>query len=222
MTSRPDLFTQIHKGIRAMLYDAGARLQSTDFSDPAAAAATLDHLERRLDMLHEHGVHEDTHYFPPLRADEREVVHLMTDEHQEIQRKIASVRAAVAAVVPVAGTEESAEPAARLNRTFNHFMAYYLRHMNHEEETALPAMWRTFSDDRLLEMRAAVLSSIPPERYSEWLGWMLPALNDAELTGVLHGLRASSSPAALGVVVKVAGKALAPERWDAVRRRAGI
>jgi hemerythrin-like domain-containing protein len=222
MTPRPDLFTQIHKGIRSMLYDAGARLQSVDFTDRAAATALLDRLDQHLTLLHEHGAHEDAHYFPPLRTDEREVVHLMTDEHQEIQRKIASVRAAMAAVLPLAGTEGALEPGARLNRTFNHFMAYYLRHMNHEEETALPAMWRVFTDGQLLAMRGAVLASIPPARYAEWLRWMLPSLNDPELVVMFRGLTAGAQPEMVRDVVAVAEKALAPERWSAVRRASGL
>lgn len=222
MTPRPDLFTQIHKGIRSMLYDTSARLQAADFADRAATTALLERLDHMLGLLHDHGVHEDTHYFPPLQPSDREVVHLMTDEHQEIGRKIASVRAAMAAVLPLAGTEAALEPGARLNRTFNHFMAYYLRHMNHEEETALPAMWRAFSDDQLLAMRAAVLKSIEPVRYAEWLGWMLPALNDPELIGMFRGMKSGSPPDVVRDVSRIAEKALAADRWDAVRRAAGI
>jgi hypothetical protein len=40
MRPRPDLFTQIHKGIRSMLYDASARLQAADFTDRSAAVLT--------------------------------------------------------------------------------------------------------------------------------------------------------------------------------------
>lgn len=218
MTPRPDLFTQIHKAIRWMLYDVANRLQTADFSDRAAATAVLERLERLLGLLHEHSVHEETSYFPPLQAAEREVVHLMTEEHQEAGRKIASVRGAVAAVLPLAGTEAGLEPAARLNRTFNHFMAYYLRHMNHEEETALPAMWRTFTDEQLLAMRTAVLSSIEPGRYAEWLRWMLPSLNDPELIGMFRGLKAGSPPEAVRSAAGIAEQALAPERWSALRR----
>jgi hypothetical protein len=186
------------------------------------STALLEHLDHVLGLLHEHGVHEDTHYFPPLKPSDREVVHLMTDEHQEIGRKIASVRAAMASVLPVAGTEAALEPAARLNRTFNHFMAYYLRHMNHEEETALPALWRAFSDDQLLAMRSAVLKSIEPGRYAEWLRWMLPSLNDPELIGMFRGMKAGSPPDVVSGVSQVAERALDPARWAAVRRAAGI
>ena len=222
MAPRPDLFTQIHKGIRSMFYDMGARLQAADFTDRAASTALLERLERTLSFLHEHGAHEDTHYFPPLQPSDREVVHLMTDEHQEIGRKIASVRTAMASVLPLAGTEAALEPAARLNRTFNHFMAYYLRHMNHEEETALPAMWRAFSDERLLAMRTAVLASIEPGRYAEWLGWMLPSLNDPELIGMLRGVKAGSPPEVLRNIAGIAERALQADRWSAIKRAAGM
>ena len=222
MTPRPDLFTQIHKGIRSMLYDASARLQAADFTDRAASTALLDCLDRTLSLLHEHGVHEDTHFFPPLQPSDREVVHLMTDEHQEIGRKMASVRAAMASVLPLAGTDAALEPGARLNRTFNHFTAYYLRHMNHEEETALPAMWRTFSDDQLLAMRTTVLTSIEPGRYAEWLRWTLPSLNDPELIGMFRGLKDGSPPEVVRNVAGIAEKVLPPDRWSAIKRVAGI
>lgn len=221
MAQRPDLFTQIHKGVRAMLYDASVRLQTTDFTDSASSAAVLETLDQVLDLLKEHTVNEDAHYFPPLQVTDREVVHLMTDEHQEAHRKMGSVRAAMDGVRLHGGTEAALQPGARLNRTFNHFMAYYLRHMNHEEETALPAMWRACSDEQLLGMRSTLLGSTDLGRSAVWLRWMLPSLNDQELTGMLKGL-AGGSPESFLALFGIAEKVLPPERWERARKTVGI
>jgi hemerythrin-like domain-containing protein len=222
MTSRPDLFTQIHKGIRSLLYDLGNNIQTADFSSRESSATALNRLDHDLDLLHEHGGHEDSVYFPPLKEHEGEVVHLMTDEHAEIGRKIGSVREAMRVVREAEDGDLALERGGKLNKIFNHFAAYYLRHMNHEEETAMPAMWRHFTDEELLAMRAAVQTSIPPQRYAEWLKWMMPSLNDPELVGFLGAMKESAPPAVMERVLSIAGTALAAGRWQAVRARAGI
>ncbi len=61
---RFDLFTSIHKAIRAMVYETGRALQTADFADGASAAGAVDRLEPVLVLLAEHHETEEQFVFP--------------------------------------------------------------------------------------------------------------------------------------------------------------
>ncbi len=110
---------------------------------------------------------------------------------------------------------------ARLNRSANDLFAFYLTHLNGEEATILPAMWKHFTDDQLTAMRSNVETNMSMERYPEWMSWMFPSLNINELTGMFMGLKKAPAPVRENMS-RIAEKALGPDRWIAVKARAGL
>lgn len=94
---RVDIFTPIHKGIRSMIYELGAKLQLTDFTDGEATKAILAKLEHNLSvatstcilcLLHEHAGNEDNFVFPKVSAFEPAMVEMLIQEHGEVVRKL--------------------------------------------------------------------------------------------------------------------------------------
>jgi hypothetical protein len=83
---------------------------------------------------------------------------------------------------------------ARLNRSANDLFAFYLTHLNNEEATILPAMWKHFTDYQLTAMRSNVEINMSMERYAEWMSWMFPSRNIYELTGMFMGLKKAPAP----------------------------
>ncbi len=61
---RFDMFTSIHKAIRAMVYETGGALQTADFADGASAAGAVGRLEPVLVLLAEHHETEESSYSP--------------------------------------------------------------------------------------------------------------------------------------------------------------
>ena len=86
----------------------------------------------------------------------------------------------------------------------------------------MPATQTHFSDVDLAAMQGEIVGNIPPDRYGEWMRWMLPALNRTELTGMFLGMKASAPPPALEGMKALAAGVLEPERWAAVSRAAGL
>jgi hypothetical protein len=218
---RVDLFTAIHKGVRALIYDHGLRLQTADLGGPDAAG-TLAALAHALELLHEHGGHEEHFIFPPLRRFEPDLVAEMLETHRGIEARITAVRGAAEHVRAASAVDARAEAGDELGRRFNELAAAYLSHVAREEVTVLPATRRHFGDEELMAMRAAIIQSQPPEQYEEWLRWMLPALNPAELTGMLAGAKATVPPPVFEEMTAVARAALGDERWRQVAEAAGL
>jgi hypothetical protein len=215
-----------------MIYDLGAHVQTTDFSNPASSAAMLADLKHEfasgvsrdcvLSMLHAHVRDEDSQVYPRVRPFDTAGVDLLIDEHREIADRLIVV-ARMADEVQTA-TEPAARIGAgrRLNREVNDFLAFYLGHMNHEEAVIVPVLQDHLTDEEIRRMRGDILRAMPPDRLAVMLRWVLPALNLQELTALLGDLKRSGPPDFLRLVRGIAAANVDPDRWHTVKSQLSL
>lgn len=232
MTATEDLFTPIHKGLRAMIYDLSTRLQKNDFADVAATRALVTHLENDfaiarsagciLCVLAHHAADEEATIFPSLgTTDARLVQSLIADHHDLTRRELALANGAHELL-------EMPEPARRiaagaaLNRRANELFAAYIYHMNREEEVVVPLMQQHLTDAEMAAMRGTIIAGTPPDRLFGILGFMLPALNVHELSGLIAAITPTAPPAMTTAVVELCSAKVDPSIWSEVRARTGV
>jgi hypothetical protein len=188
-TDRFDLFTGVHKGLRAALFETGALLARTDFAAADAAALAGRAVERVLGFLDEHAAHEDAVVLPAVEALCPEMFVALRDEHARVdglQRDLAALTARL-------GGAEAAERVAIGRRVHDRFalvVAEHLRHMQREEHDVQRILWAHHTDDVLRALHGRILGRIPQPRSAEWLGLILPALSDPERAALLGALTA--------------------------------
>jgi len=226
VTERENLFRPIHKGIRAMIYELGRRLQTTDFTDETAALAISKDLRDNLSqsvgncllcLLHEHSRHEERDIFRPLRPFDPELVALMMREHVEVVKRIGFLSKTCAEMMAETSPARRIEVGDRLNLEANDVFAYYLQHLNNEEATLVPVMWERFTDEELRQMRAKFHSSIPRHRLETWMRWTLPALNVNELVVFFRGMKSDGHPRLYDDLVELAAETVDPVQWESAK-----
>src|SRR4051812_5323100 len=79
--ARFNVFYMIHKGLRAMMYDASLSLQHTDWTSSHHHHHSLERLEHVLEVLDAHAGHEDGHVFTMLQACNPKLQTEMEKEH---------------------------------------------------------------------------------------------------------------------------------------------
>ena len=214
-----------------MIYELGRALQTSDFTDERATETMVAQLKQDLStassaclicLLHEHAGNEDQYIYPDVRTYEPEMVEKLLAEHREVVRRIAGVWKIADELKALRNREERIGMGDKLNRTANDLFAYYLTHLNGEEATIVPAMWKHFTDEQLVAMRTNVERNTPPERYAEWMRWMLPSLNLNELTGMFMGLKKGAPAPVFENMARIAEKALGENRWAAVKTKAAL
>ncbi len=219
------------KALRSMIYELGKELQTTDFTDEHATEAMVSKLKQDLAsassacvicLLHEHAGLEDQYVFPDVRAFEPKMVDTLLEEHREVVRKIAGVWKIADELKALRNREERIEMGDKLNRTANDLFAFYLTHLNGEESTLVPAMWKHFTDEQIVAMRTNVLRSLTPERSALWNSWLFPSLNINELTGMFMELKKGAPAPVFQNLTRMAEKALGEDRWAAVKAKAGL
>jgi hypothetical protein len=218
---RVDLFTAVHKGIRALIYAQASALQAADFDDESETRLTLSQVEHTLQLLHEHCLHEERFVFSELRRFDAGITDDLQGTHRTIEKKIESAQAALVQTAD-APDGRRLEAGAELNRRFNELVAFYLSHANDEDRRAVAATTKYLSDDQLVAMRIGMQSTQMRERAAEWARWMLPALNVCELARLLADTRATAPPPAFEGAAQVARQSLGEEKWQRVAAAAGL
>ena len=186
---RYNIFNQIHKALRALLYDTALTLQQTNFANTEEAEAVLEQLKQTLNVFDKHAEHEDHGVLPAIQQYEPSIVDAFAQEHILDHQLAENMRAQLAAF------DVATTPADRLNagngilHAFIAFMTFNLDHMAKEETVINERLWRYYSDAEIIAMNQRIIASIPPEEMSFTSAWMMKGMNNAEITGWLRAVQ---------------------------------
>ena len=222
MEQKVDLFTSIHKAIRALLYQTASALQAADLGEEQSMQETLRMLENTLDMLEEHAAHEDHLIFPEVEKVLPGTTLACESEHRAYEQKEISLRNLMAQIRKAQTATDRLAFAGALNRAYTDFMAFQLQHMNHEEEQILPLAQQSLENQELLAIRGKIQASIAPERQGEWLRLMLPALNVSELMLLFTQLKTQAPPAVYQNFRELGFTVLDEKRWQQLKAVAAV
>jgi hypothetical protein len=104
----------------------------------------------------------------------------------------------------------------------NSLLAVYLAHLNNEEATILPLIWKYLTDDQIRAIQAKIQMAMPPEKYAEWMRWVISSLNINELAGMFSGMKMAAPQQILENMKHLAEESLDQETWNKVKERADL
>ena len=218
--ARFNLYTDIHKGLRALLTDSLLAVGRMDPQDAAAVAATTTRVARMLDFCAAHLQHEDRFIHPAIEARAPGAAAGAAHDHREHEQAIAALRALTARLgtTPAPGR---AGVAHALYLQLSRFVAHNLEHMHTEETAHNAALWAHYSDAELVTLHDALVATIPPEEMMFTLSWMLPAQNPAERAALLSAMQAGAPAPVFAAVLDLARTHLPAADWQALQQRLG-
>lgn len=177
--SRVDLFTVIHKGIRAELFELAREAARVDLTSTHAVDGLVAHVERTLGFLDEHARLEDSIAFVALRTLDSNLADELAAEHRALEVVQLEVERAADALA-LAQLSGRVDAGAHFARCINHLVAVQLIHMNREETEVNAALWAGLPDTELMALRNRAKDSLSSDRHAEWMKIVGPALNPVE------------------------------------------
>jgi hypothetical protein len=172
-TSQPDLFTNVHKGIRRALFAACVALgRAAGDTDRETAARAL--LGEALRFVAHHGDNEDLLLLSLLRERAPHVFAAITTAHSALD----DARAALAM--------QQATPALYLSACA--FTSRYLAHMDEEERVWEPAIRAVLSVEEIATFGRRAVERTAPADQRMMLGFMLPSMTRLDADAFLGGL----------------------------------
>ena len=175
MTSQPDIFTNVHKGIRRALFAACTALgRAAGDADRERRARAL--LVEVLHFVGHHGENEDLLLLPLLHDRAPQVVARMSEDHAALD----AMRAAL-------GPDR---PLDALYLEACAFTARYLAHIDAEERELEPQIRAVLSSEELAGFSRGSVERTAPADQRMMIAWMLPAMTRADVDTFLGRLPA--------------------------------
>jgi hypothetical protein len=212
-TTRYNLFNQVHKGLRALLYETALAIQHTDFLQPQQAALTFKKIEKVLWMFEGHADIEDSVVFPQLVSVAPDVVKDFEEQHETDHRLGQDLGDIIASYGYAQTPADRQQCGINLLLAFNEFTAFNLQHMNKEETIIMGLFWQHFTDEGLFAMEREIVSRVPPDKQEFSQRYMLRGLNDAEINGWLQKVKRGAPEPVFKRLIELAPQELPEERW---------
>jgi hypothetical protein len=207
---RDDLFTMIHKALRAGLLQLDIDAGRIDWRDDVQVEAFARRWEQVTTLIQSHAGHEERHLWPLLESKQPGSVAELGVGHDPIDAEFAAADALLKSVI----ANRSSEAGLTFYRALNRLVSHTLDHFANEEPAVMDVLWATCTDDELAAARTALMAEIPSHE-AAWTFDLLMQFGTAEeQRPVVRGLRASMPPSVFadwltGVEQRLPAEALA-------------
>jgi hypothetical protein len=187
-TVRHDLYTPVHKGLRACMAEVLTTIGRVDAFDAAEVADGIAQTRVLLEMCRAHLFVENQFIHAAMEARRRGAACVTANQHVEQEEIFERIDSLILSVERTAGRVRE-EHLLNLYRALALFVADNFTHMHIEEVDNNETLWSLFTDDELHQLHGQIMQSIEPAKKAVMLRWMLPYVASSERTAILAALR---------------------------------
>jgi len=216
-TLRFNPFNQIHKGLRALLYDTAVLLQHTDFTKEEEIKKVTERVHFVNELFATHAHIEDHQVFPMITEFAPEIVADFESQHQTDHELSEGLGKCLTLFTETNSPEQNLWAGNELLQAFNSFLAFNVEHMKKEETIINAVLWQHYSDAQLLQKVQQISASMPIEENMMHSTWMLKGLAVPEIITWYKGIQQSAPRPVFENFCRLAEKTLTPSRWDRVK-----
>jgi len=210
---RYNIFNQIHKSLRVLLYDTATLVGRTDFDDPSQYEAINERLKEVMNSFDRHAAHEDSMILPLLQEYEPGVVAAFEDDHKIDHALIRKLEGSLIALDYAVLPEAKRQLGISLSHSFVEFMMFNLQHMAKEETILNNLLWRYYSDEELVTVNKKLVATIPAEELDYASIWMIKGLSNNEIIAWLRNVERNAAPHVFRPLFSIAEKELEQFRF---------
>ena len=218
---RMEMYRNIHKAIRHIMYSTALALGAADFRDQRSMRESLEQLRGTITMLQEHAEHAETFVHPPLESRVPGITKSFEENHEDDKRLFDRMRELGSQIEAAGDNDQRVALGNQLYRMFNAYIGDYLGHLVREDTELEQALWDHFTDREIADIDNKIMGSIPPERMAVWVPVICNSWNASELTAVLAGMKSGAPPEAFAGMLKMVEQATPAATWETVRKALG-
>ena len=218
---RMDMYSGIHKALRALMADTLLALGRMDVEDTLELAQTTQRVIELVEFCASHLRHENEFVHAAIEARAPGASEAIGQDHEEHLQDIARLAAAAAGLraLPLSARFAAAQD---LYRELALFIAHNFEHMHVEETAHNAVLWARYTDAELVAIHDALVASIPPEEMMFVARWMVPFMNPAERAAVLADMRSKAPAPAFEAVLATVQPRLDAREWAKLTRALGL
>jgi hypothetical protein len=217
MKKRFDIFCQVHKALKAMLYDTALSLQLTDFSAEEETGSALDKLHVTLSLLENHATQEEKFILAYVHRFDAKLVDAFRSEHRKEAAMSEKLKELVTAYRTAVSDTERTEAGEMLLCFYNEFVCFHLVHMSCEESSLNKLLWNEMSDHQILQLTRLILNNIPCDIRMIQDHWMFKSISNAEIVQWMSKVKDYATDEIFFSLLQIAERILPQHRWIKVK-----
>jgi hemerythrin-like domain-containing protein len=186
---RYNIFYEVHKGLRSMLYETAIQIQQTDFINNDEAELMLEQIKNLVELFDKHAKSEDRFVFTAVEPYEPAVADTFEQEHVKDHALGENLGKQLTAFSNIVPDDEKMRSGQLLYQAFIEFMIFNLQHMAKEEDVINKVLWRHYTDEQLKAITADIIANIPPVQMAQFTKWMMRGLSNNEIAGWLKEVK---------------------------------
>lgn len=213
---RYNIFYQVHKGLRAMLYETAIQLQQTDFSNADEAGNIAIRISEVVELFDKHAHSEDNNILNAIESLEPSAASLFAEEHVKDHELSNRLTTLIHMLYAAGSDEEKEELGSALRVAYTEFVAFNLQHMAKEENQLNQLLWKHFTDDELHAITIQIISKIPFEQLNAFNIWMMRGLSNNEIAHWLKQIKNTAPDEVFNGMMQLAEEELPYNRYRTV------
>lgn len=214
---RFDMYTGIHKALRALMADTLLAVGRMDVEDDLERAETTERVLGLLQFCAGHVEHENAFVHAAIEARAPGASAQVGHEHEEHGKHIARLADCVGVLRNCAPARRPAA-AAHLYRELALFIAENFQHMHVEETAHNAVLWSRYTDAELVAVHDALLASIGPEEMAYTVRWLLPFMNPMERFMVCADMRGKAPAQVFDALLGIARPHMTGREWEKLQQ----
>jgi hemerythrin-like domain-containing protein len=219
----PQLYSLIHKGIRARLYAFSTRAGKVNYANTAQVGEfSADFAALCANIRLHHTAEEE--FIHPLVSDRIPggAVRL-EEEHRLVDEQLKQMSSHLAGLAEkTAAFERYKDLGLEFYLSYNRFVAFFLQHIDDEEEHIQRSLFDLCTAQELGSTFGRILASQKPEHTAENLKTVFAAANLDDLTSLFMGAKSLVPPEAYANALRMAQEILEPSQWAELKGRLGL
>lgn len=214
---RYNIFYEVHKGLRAMLYETALQIQQTDFINSEEVDQTIEQIKNLVELFDKHAHSEDQFVFAAVQPYEPAVVDAFEQEHVIDHALGENLYNLLAALTNALSDDDKFRIGQQFYRAFIEFMIFNLQHMAKEEDIVNRLLWRNYTDEQLKTITGNILANIPQMQMAQFNRWMMRGLSNNEIAGWLKDVKNTAPDHVFQSLIQMAELQLTVHRLQLVQ-----
>ncbi len=214
---RYNIFRRTHKGLRSMLFDAGAKIQQTDFTKSKQANTAIEAIKQSTRSFIYHLSKEDKIIYHSVVLYAPYIVAMIEQTNLKDQALAESIAKIIDQQSEQDTKKEMIALGHQLQAIFFEFTAAVLQHMNKEETVINEILWSNYSDKQLVEMEVEMMKQATSSDCTWYTGKILKELSNREILMWIDLIKEHATPFMLKKLISTARIVLPIDRWQMIR-----
>jgi hypothetical protein len=217
---RFNIYTQIHKGLRACMCEVLVRVGRLDPYDSIEIESAATAVRGLVEFARDHLSHEEALIHPALEARRAGA---SRESHAEHEQHLETFDLLESSLRILERSSEPERPAAvlRLYRQLALFVAENFEHMHVEETENHAALAACYSEQEILELHARVVAAVKPAAMTVAMRWMIPASSAPERAAIFGGMQQNAPAPVFAAMLGVVRPHLDARDWAKLRAAIG-